>query len=1113
MIALRWTGAVGVLALIGSLLAGGVAAATTVTVRPNFGFANSYVVLGNSAVTIGPSAVVTGTFGSDLGMSSETGVYTNGGTLAGVGAVNLGNAAARRAQADLTAAHTAALALTGDFILPGEINAMTLRPGIHTADSNVTLTGTVTLDAGGDADAIFIMVPHGAFDTSANARVRLINGAQAGNAYWFIGAAFTIAADADFSGRVIGGTAGTLSANSTLHGQLLTTGTAITLSAGARIINDAPSGTATTDWVDQNLGAMTDGVSYSDRLSVASSDNRSVGAEDVAWAVTAGQLPPGINLGPVTGTVAGTRTDSASYSWSITATIVGNIRITKSFSTEDVSAPAVMISGGATRLTNDRTPTISGTTDAPEGSVVSVLIDGITVTSVVAQGAFSVPVADLGADATYPTVVTITVTGAAGTARQTITLDTTAPSLVIAGGSSLTTADSTPTILGTTDAPVGTAVAVTVAGQTLATTVADGGGWSATAGALAEGEHTITVSITDLVGNSGSATQALTHNAKAPTVIFAGGATLTTTDRTPTISGTTNAADGSVVTVLIDSAAVSSTVTAGAWSVLAADLGTDGAHPAVVTITASGVAGMGSQTITLDTTRPSLAIDAGSTLINDATPTISGTTDAADGTVVTVTVSNQTLLATVTAGTWSISIGALSDGNHRVFATVTDPVGNSETVTQTYTLDTLAPVVSISGGSALTSADTTPTVSGTSDALVGTAVSVVVGTQTLGATVIEGGRWSVTAAALAEGDHSVTASITDATGNTGVATQVYSVIAAPDVTVTGGAAAASNNPAPTFVGTSTAAAGSAVTVTIGGQILRTTVTAAGTWSVASADISVDGDYTVAVTVVDLVTKISADSAQIFTIDTTAPAVAVTVAPTGRTRDTTPKLSGTTDAPVGAILSVTVAGQELSVTVQLGGVWTVEPGPLADGNVDVVVTAEDRYGNARSVSQSFVVATTPPTNTTLEQTVTEGALQSLAVTGADFDPGESVQVWIHSTPVLLSTVTANANGAIVTSVIVPAATAAGRHHIVMIGVTSSTAQLASETIFVINSGTGTGTGTGSVRIAESSPETTELARTGLDATVVGGAALLLFLAGVLVLILRLRTRNIPRHISQ
>ncbi|TFB82253.1 DUF3494 domain-containing protein [Cryobacterium flavum] len=945
-------------------------------------------------------------------------VYTNTGTLSGVGAINLRNAAAQRAQSDLTTAHTAALALIGNYILSGELAGKTLLPGIHTADSNVTLTGNVTLDAGGDPDAIFIMVPHGAFDTAANAEVVLANGAQAGNVYWFIGAAFTIAANAQFSGRVIGGTAGTLSAGSVLHGQLLTTGTAITLSAAARIINDAPSGTATTNWLDQTLGAMTDGVSYSDRLSVVSSDNRSVGAEDVAWAVTAGQLPPGISLDPVTGTVAGTRTDSASYSWSITATIVGNIRITKSFSTEDVSVPTVMITGGAILLTNDSTPTISGTTDAPDGSAVSVLIDGVTATSTVTEGAFSVPVTNLGADGSYAAVVTITVTGATGTASQTITLDTTAPTVAIAGGSSLTTADGTPTISGTTDAPVGTAVTVVVAGQTLTSTVVAGGTWSVTAAALVEGGHTITVSVTDLAGNTGTAIQ----------------------------------------------------------------------------------------TIRVDTTKPSLAIITGSTLINDSTPTISGTTDAANGTVVTVTVADQTLFATVSDGAWSVTAGALSDGNHLVSAVVTDPAGNSQTATQAYSVDTVAPIVSISGGSALTNADTTPTISGTSNAPVGTAVSVSVGTQTLAATVIAGGTWSVAAGALVEGDHTITASITDAAGNTGVALQVYTVVAAPDVTVIGGAAAASNDPAPTFVGTSTAAAGSAVTVTIDGQVLRTTVTAAGTWSVESAEISADGNFTVDVTVVDRVTNLPATSTQVFTIDTTAPAVAVTVAPAGRTRDTTPTLSGTTDAPVGATVSVTVAGQVLSATVQVGGVWTVEPGVLADGNVDVVVTAEDTYGNARSASHSFVVATTPPQNTTLEQTVEEGALQSLAVTGADFDPGESVQVWIHSTPVLLSTVTADANGSIVTRVIVPEATAAGLHHIVIIGVTSSTAQLASETITVINSGTK------NASVAAVAPEMTELARSGFEAPGIGGAAFLLLLAGVLLLILRRDIRKTHHRIN-
>ncbi|WP_233205796.1 Ig-like domain-containing protein [Cryobacterium sp. Y82] len=285
-------------------------------------------------------------------------------------------------------------------------------------------------------------------------------------------------------------------------------------------------------------------------------------AGDVAWAVTAGQLPPGITLDPVTGTVAGTRTDSASYSWSITATIVGNMRITKLFSTEDVSVPTVMIAGGATLLTNDRTPTISGTTDA-------------------------VLVADLGADGVYPVVVTIAVGGVDGPGSQSLTLDT-------------------------TDAGDGTMVTVLVADQRVATVVA-GGTWSVTAAALGEGEHTVTVSITDVAGNIGMATQSY-RVAVAPRVTITGGAMRLTNDAAPTISGTTDAANGSVVSVLIDGRTVASIVTDGAFSVPVADLGSDGVYPVVVTITAGGVAGTGSQTITLDTTRPSLAINAGSTL-------------------------------------------------------------------------------------------------------------------------------------------------------------------------------------------------------------------------------------------------------------------------------------------------------------------------------------------------------------------------------------------------------------------------------------------------------------------------------------------------------------------
>ncbi|WP_426997655.1 ice-binding family protein [Pseudarthrobacter sp. N5] len=87
-------------------------------------------------------------------------------------------------------------------------------------------------------------------------------------------------------------------------------------------------------------------------------------------------------------------------------------------------------------------------------------------------------------------------------------------------------------------------------------------------------------------------------------------------------------------------------------------------------------------------TVPVVAITGGmSASTNDATPTIAGTTDAAAGTTVTVTVAGQTLTTTVqTGGTWSVTTATLTEGPYAVGASVTDPAGNTGTATQTLTV-------------------------------------------------------------------------------------------------------------------------------------------------------------------------------------------------------------------------------------------------------------------------------------------------------------------------------------------------------------------------------------------------------------------------------------------
>jgi outer membrane protein OmpA-like peptidoglycan-associated protein len=134
------------------------------------------------------------------------------------------------------------------------------------------------------------------------------------------------------------------------------------------------------------------------------------------------------------------------------------------------------------------------------------------------------------------------------------------------------------------------------------------------------------------------------------------------------------------------------------------------------------------------------------------------------------------LTTTVTAaGTWSVTSPALSDGVVTVVASVSDAVGNVGSATQSLTIDTTAPSLAIAGGSQFTTKDSTPTISGTTNAPSGSLVTVTVGGQSLTAVVVSGGTWSVTAALLPDGVATVVATVADAVGNVATATQALKV--------------------------------------------------------------------------------------------------------------------------------------------------------------------------------------------------------------------------------------------------------------------------------------------------------------------------------------------------
>jgi hypothetical protein len=91
------------------------------------------------------------------------------------------------------------------------------------------LTGTLTLDAQGDRNAVFVFQIGSTLTTAANASVVFINGGQDCRAFWQIGSSATLGADTVFAGSIVALTSITLGAGASVSGRVLARNGAVTM--------------------------------------------------------------------------------------------------------------------------------------------------------------------------------------------------------------------------------------------------------------------------------------------------------------------------------------------------------------------------------------------------------------------------------------------------------------------------------------------------------------------------------------------------------------------------------------------------------------------------------------------------------------------------------------------------------------------------------------------------------------------------------------------------------------------------------------------------------------------------------------------------------------------
>jgi len=137
---------------------------------------------------------------------------------------------AAQAKVDLTAAYVDAAGRPSGTTV-NDISGMVLPPGVYNSGSTMSIAvgGVVTLDAQGDANAVWIFQIGSSLTVNNNAQVLIINGGKASHVFWAIFASSTIGSNVDFKGNVLAGASNSVGTGSTVIGRLLCTTGQITL--------------------------------------------------------------------------------------------------------------------------------------------------------------------------------------------------------------------------------------------------------------------------------------------------------------------------------------------------------------------------------------------------------------------------------------------------------------------------------------------------------------------------------------------------------------------------------------------------------------------------------------------------------------------------------------------------------------------------------------------------------------------------------------------------------------------------------------------------------------------------------------------------------------------
>jgi hypothetical protein len=285
--------------------------ASPVFAQISLGTAQNFGVLGGSTVTNTHVTTVNGNVGVSPG-SAVTGFPP--GVVVG-GAIH-NDAVAMQAQNDLTTAYNNIASTPCTVDLTGQdLGGLTLTPGVYCFSSTAQLTGTLTLNALGNANALFLFKIGSALTTASGSSVTVINngGSSCNKAYWQIGSSATIGTGTSFTGDILAQMSITITTGANTSGRALARDGAVTLDTN----NVNTCGVLACPIITVNPATLPNGT-------VGTSYNQSVSASGgtipITFSVSSGALPTNLILNSATGAITGTPTTAGTFTFTITAT-------------------------------------------------------------------------------------------------------------------------------------------------------------------------------------------------------------------------------------------------------------------------------------------------------------------------------------------------------------------------------------------------------------------------------------------------------------------------------------------------------------------------------------------------------------------------------------------------------------------------------------------------------------------------------------------------------------------------------------------------------------------------------------------------------------------------